>query len=99
MEIKKNKDGEKLTVALFGRLDTNTAPELQNSLEQEIADIKQLYFDMAELEYLSSAGLRVLLFLHKKCAAQGASMSLFNCNDMTMDVFKMTGFDGFLDIK
>ena len=99
MEITKNKEGKIFTVALSGRLDTNTAPELQSSLADEIADIQQLNIDMTHLDYISSAGLRALLFLHKQCASVNASMSLFNCNDMTMDVFKMTGFDKFLDIK
>lgn len=98
MEIKQIKDGEILTAALSGRLDTNTAPELQNTLTTEIDGMKQVNLDMTELEYISSAGLRVLLFLHKQCTAQGASMSLLHCNDITKDVFKMTGFDKFLDI-
>lgn len=99
MDIKQSKEGELLMVALSGRLDTNTSPELQDTLAPEIEGVKKVEIDLTELDYVSSAGLRVLLFLHKQCALKGAALSLLNCNDMTKDIFKMTGFDSFLDIK
>ena len=99
MEIKQHKKDSILTVELYGRLDTNTAPELQDTLTPQITDIKHITLDMKNLDYISSAGLRTLLFLHKKCSSEGISMTLIHCNEMTMDVFKMTGFDKFLDIK
>lgn len=99
MEITQNKTGDTLTVAVSGRLDTNTAPELQNALVPALKDIKQIELDLAGLDYISSAGLRVLLFLHKQCAGTGAALSIFNCNEMAMDVFKMTGFDKILHIQ
>lgn len=99
MEMTQNKTGDTLTVAVSGRLDTNTAPELQNALVPEIRDIKKVELDLAGLDYISSAGLRVLLFLHKQCEGTGATLFLFNCNEMAMDVFKMTGFDKILNIE
>ena len=99
MEIQRKKEGDILAVTLSGRLDTNTAPELQDSLTSELEGIKSLTIDMSELDYVSSAGLRVLLFLYKQCTAQGASMALLHCNDVVKDVLKMTGFDQFLKIQ
>ena len=100
MEINQNKTGETLTAALTGRLDTNTAPKLQEALFGAIdGSVKTLEIDLADLDYISSAGLRVLLALQKLCTAHGASMFLSHCNDMTRDVFRMTGFDKILDIR
>ena len=99
MEITQNKTGDTLTVAISGRLDTNTAPELQDALVSAIQGMKQVDLDLAGLDYISSAGLRVLLFLHKQCTGAGAGLSIFNCNEMAMDVFRMTGFDKILHIQ
>jgi len=100
MEINQNKTGENLTVALTGRLDTNTAPKLQEALLGTIdGSFKTLEIDLKYLDYVSSAGLRVLLTLQKQCAAQDASMFLSHCNDMARDIFRMTGFDKILDIR
>lgn len=99
MEITQNKTGDTLTVAVTGRLDTNTAPEFQDMLTPAIQDIKQVDLDLAGLDYISSAGLRALLFLHKQCAGEGARLSVFNCNEMAMDVLRMTGFDKILHIR
>jgi len=99
MEITQNKTNDTLTVAVSGRLDTNTATELQNALVPALKDVKQVTLDFAGLDYISSAGLRVLLFLHKQCVGLGATLSIFNCNEMVMDVFRMTRFDKTLHIQ
>lgn len=98
MEIIKTKDGEKLTVALNGRLDTTTSPDLQAALEEDIDGITELEFDMTGLEYISSAGLRVLLSSQKTMNKQG-SMKLCGVCDTVMEVFEVTGFSDILTIE
>ncbi len=97
MNIKKTKDGGKMIVALSGRLDTTTAPDLQESLTEDIGDVTELIFDMKELEYISSAGLRVLLWSQKTMNKQG-TMELCGVQDPVMDVFEVTGFSDILTI-
>ena len=79
MTIDKKKDGSKLTFALEGRLDTTTSPELEAQLKDELNDVNELVFDMEKLEYISSAGLRVLLSAQKVMNKQG-SMVIKNVN-------------------
>lgn len=99
MTITKNIDKEVLTLMLEGRLDTNTAPELENEITGDLtADIKTLILDLKELEYISSAGLRVLLSAQKKMSKQGG-MVVKNANEMIMDVFQVTGFVDILTIE
>lgn len=98
MKIEKDKDGTRLVVRLIGRLDTTTAPELQKVVGNELQDILELQIDMEELEYVSSAGLRVLLSATKKIKAAGGSMLVKNVNPQVMDVFKITGFNAILTI-
>ena len=88
MEINKNKDGAKLVVAPEGRIDTITAPELEAALEFD--GIEELIFDLAAVEYISSAGLRVLLASQKKMA--GKSMVVSNAAPTVREVFDITGF-------
>lgn len=90
MEIIKNQDGAKLNISLKGRLDTSTAPQLAEALG-DLAGIKTIMFDFKELEYVSSAGLRVLLATQKTMNGQG-EMALVGVNDSIMEVFEMTGF-------
>ncbi len=99
MDINKSTENNILTVKLNGRLDTNTAPTLQDSLEDEMATNKEVNLDFRSLDYISSAGLRTLLFLHKKASGAGNSLTISNCNEMIQDVFKMTGFINMLNIK
>ncbi len=98
MEVKKSLDGTAVEVSLVGRLDTLTAPEVQVKLLALIRDIEKLILDFSQLEYLSSAGLRVLLLMQKRMSAQG-KMRLINVNSSIMEVFEMTGFNNILCIE
>ncbi len=98
MTIRKLRDGDELTIALGGRLDTNTAPELELELKGSIGDTKNLIFDMEKLEYVSSAGLRVLLYAQKVMNRQG-TMRVRHVNEMIMEVFDITGFAEILTIE
>ena len=98
MEIIKNLNEEKLNVNVKGRLDTTTAPELENELKQSLPEIKELTLDFDGLEYVSSAGLRVILAAQKIMNQQG-SMKLCNVNDEVMNVLEITGFVDILTIE
>ena len=98
MTIEKKINGEALTFIVSGRLDTQTAPELENELDASLAGIKELTFDMTNLEYVSSAGLRVILKAQKVMNTQG-SMKLTGVNDSIMEVFDITGFLDILTIE
>ena len=99
MTIKKTVDGDKLVLDLEGRLDTTTAPQLENELKVSLYDIKELTLDMEKLEYLSSAGLRVLLAAQKQMQKQKAEMVVVNVNEIIMEVFEVTGFVDIITIK
>ncbi|MDE6662438.1 MAG: STAS domain-containing protein [Lachnospiraceae bacterium] len=99
MTITKNTENGMLTLALEGRLDTNTAPELEKEIGEDLTvDVQTLILDLKDLEYISSAGLRVLLASQKKMNKQG-NMVIKNANDMIMDVFQVTGFIDILTIE
>jgi anti-sigma B factor antagonist len=98
MEIKKIHEGNSLTVRLEGRLDTVTAPELEASLENELDEVTVLVIDLGGLEYMSSAGLRVMLALQKRMAKQG-TMKVIKVNDTIMEIFEITGFRDILTIE
>ena len=98
MTIEKKINNESATLIVSGRLDTQTAPELEKELDSVLADIKELIFDFANLEYVSSAGLRVILKAQKAMNAQG-SMKLTGVNDSIMEVFDITGFLDILTIE
>ena len=98
MEIKKIHEGNSLTVQLEGRLDTVTAPELETSLENELDEVTDLVIDLGGLEYMSSAGLRVMLALQKRMAKQG-TMKVIKVNDTIMEIFEITGFRDILTIE
>ena len=87
-----------MTLALNGRLDTNTAPELETELKASLNGIETLVIDMEELAYLSSAGLRVILAAQKQMNKQGR-MIIRKVNDMVMEVFEVTGFTDILTIE
>lgn len=99
MTIKKTVDGSTLVLALEGRLDTTTAPQLENELKVSLYDIKELTLDMENLEYLSSAGLRVLLAAQKQMQKQQGNMVIVNVNEIIMEVFEITGFVDIITIK
>ena len=98
MTIEKKINGEALTLIVSGRLDTQTAPELEKELDGVLPGLKELTFDMADLEYVSSAGLRVILKAQKAMNTQG-SMKLTGVNDSIMEVFDITGFLDILTIE
>ena len=98
MTIEKKINGEAVTLIVSGRLDTQTAPELEAELDAVLSGLKELTFDMTNLEYVSSAGLRVILKAQKAMNAQGA-MKLTGVNDSIMEVFDITGFLDILTIE
>ena len=98
MNITMNKNGTELTVAIEGRLDTLTSPELEEQLEPALEGIEKLVFDFAELRYISSAGLRVLLTAMQIMEEQG-EMIVRNVSSEVMDVFEVTGFVDDLTIE
>ena len=98
MTIDKQLNGSELTLALNGRLDTTTAPELEAVIKDSIAGITNLVMDFAELEYLSSAGLRVILSAQKTMNKQG-EMVIRNVNETINEVFEITGFIDILTIE
>lgn len=98
MTINKISEGEKLTLALSGRLDTNSSPALEAELKQSVSGVKELIFDFSGVEYISSAGLRILLAAQKVMNRQG-SMKLIGVNEDIMEVFEITGFSDILTIE
>ncbi len=98
MTINKLFEGESLTLTLSGRLDTNSSPALEAELKQSVGGVKELIFDFSGVEYISSAGLRVLLAAQKVMNRQG-SMKLIGVNDDVMEVFEITGFSDILTIE
>lgn len=98
MEIIKNTNGNSLSIELIGRLDTTTAPQLEAELKTALNGTTELVFDLAKLEYISSAGLRVLLSAQKVMNKQG-SMIIRNANEEIKGVFEITGFCDILTIE
>lgn len=98
MTITKHAEGKKLTIALEGRLDTTTAPELEAELNSSLDGVTELVLDMAQLLYLSSAGLRVVLAAQKRMNKQGHMTVTHVCADI-LEVFEITGFVDILDIQ
>lgn len=98
MEIIKELNGNDLVLKLQGRLDTTTAPELEQELKNSLPGIQTLTIDMEGLEYISSAGLRVVLFAQKTMNRQG-SMVVRGAGPMIMEVFEITGFSDILNIQ
>ena len=98
MVITKKQDAEKLTVELEGRLDTVTSPQLEAELRSSVNGITELVFDFSNLDYISSAGLRVLLTAQKVMNKQG-EMKIKNVKPEIMDIFEVTGFIDILNIE
>ena len=96
IEIKRNADV--VAVELVGRLDTTTAPALEKTLSEDLADAANLVLDLKNLEYVSSAGLRVFLSAQKRMMKAG-SLKLVNVNDDIMEIFEITGFIDILTIE
>ena len=93
MVLTTNKNGAELTVSVSGEVNTQTAPELADLLDKELSGVQALTFDFAECDYVSSAGLRVLLNTYKQLKASGGSMDLDNVGESLMDVLQVTGLD------
>ena len=98
MTIERNANGTVITLKIVGRLDTSTAPALEAAIDDCTADIKELILDCSALEYVSSAGLRVILKAQKRMNVQG-SMKLTDVNETIMEVFDITGFADILTIE
>ena len=98
MNITKKVEGDQLFVALEGRLDTITAPELEGELNGATGNAKDIVFDFSNLEYISSAGLRVLLKAKKALFGKG-TVKIVNANDIVKEVFEVTGFNELLDVE
>ncbi len=98
MTIDKVQNGTSLKVKVSGRLDTTTAPQLEDELKSSIEGVESLELDFSDLEYISSAGLRVLLSAQKTMNTQG-QMTLTGVNDTIMEIFEVTGFSDILTIQ
>ena len=98
MEIIKKLEGKQLTIQLVGELNTVTAPEFDKVIKDDIKGVSTLILDFAKLDYLSSAGLRVLLLAQKTMNQQG-NMVVRNVNSQILDIFEMTGFTNILTIE
>lgn len=99
MDIIKHKVDDLLKVTVKGRLDTNTAPDLEKSIMEDVDTVTKLELDLADLDYISSAGLRVVLMLHKLLTGKKGTLKILHPKDEVMDVFDMTGFSSFLNIE
>ena len=91
MNLDKSNDGTKLTVHLIGEVDSMNTPEIEERLLKEVEGVTELVFDLSKLDYISSAGLRVLLQMQKMMKPVG-SMVIINTTEDVMDIFKVTGF-------
>ena len=98
MTITKTQEGSTLKVALEGRLDTTTAPELEAEMRDALGGVTELDIDLASLVYISSAGLRVMLALQKQMNKQKGQMTIRNAGEDLMEIFEVTGFVDILHI-
>ena len=98
MTINKKLNGSELTISLEGRLDTTTSPQLEKEVNASLTGVSRLVFDLKELSYISSAGLRVLLSAQKAMNKKG-SMLIRNAGSAIMDIFDVTGFSEILTIE
>ena len=98
LNIEKNKGGNALNIALEGRLDTTTSPQLEGELNGALDGVTNLTFDFSKLEYISSAGLRVLLSAQKTMNKQG-DMTVTHVSEEVMEIFEVTGFADILTIE
>ena len=98
MEIIQTRNNDELVIALKGELNTATAPELENVITTSLNGVKKLVFDFSELDYISSAGLRILLVSKKVMDKQG-KLVVRHPNESVMEIFEITGFKDILDIE
>lgn len=99
MNIEKNYDGKELTLSVEGRIDTITSQELNKEIDDESGNFDSLIIDFTDLEYISSAGLRVLIATQKKLKADDIPFVITNVNNQVNNIFKMSGFDKILKIE
>ena len=99
MDIEKDFNEKELTVLINGRVDTYTAPELETAINEELDNIESLILDFENLEYISSAGLRVLVSTQKKAKKQDFSFKIINVNDVVNEILRMSKFDKILTIE
>lgn len=99
MKTTKNRSADTLTISVEGRLDTTTAPALEAEVNDSLSGLKELVFDFKDLEYVSSAGLRVLIFAQNTMSEQGGEMRVINSNEDIMEIFEITGFSDILNIE
>ncbi len=99
MNVKKTKDGDVLTVAIEGSLDIKTSPQLKEAMKGELESVSSLIFDLADCNYTSSAGLRVILESYQILSERGGDLSIINANSVLYDTLKLSGFTDFIDIK
>ena len=100
MQIKSDISSKNIVISLIGRLDTITSPQLEEEINSfSLENIETVILDLKELEYISSAGLRVVLMIHKKRNKLGGQLKLINVNDMILNIFDMTGMSEFLNIQ
>ncbi|WP_223165967.1 STAS domain-containing protein [Methanobrevibacter millerae] len=99
MNISKNYNEKELTLTVEGRIDTITSKELEKEINDEIGNFDSLILDFTDLEYISSAGLRVLIATQKKLKADNIPFVIKNINDTINEIFRMSGFDKILKIE
>lgn len=99
MESKKTINGNEVVIELFGRIDTTNSNEVESILSQEFGKDKKVVVDFSNIEYISSAGLRVLLTAHKALVQQGGSFVIRHVNEEVLEVFDITGFSSILNIE
>ena len=99
MEIEKKYNDKELTIEVGNRIDTVTAPDFENEIMDEMGKFDSLILDLEKLEYISSAGLRVLVLVQKKLQPDNIPFVIINVNDTIKEIFSMSGFDKILTIK
>jgi anti-sigma B factor antagonist len=99
MDITKNYNGKELTIAVGNKIDTTTAPDFENEIMDEMGKFDSLILDCENLEYISSAGLRVLIFVQKKLQPQSIPFTIINVSDTIKEILSMSGFDKILNIQ
>lgn len=99
MNIVITKNGNECTLGVSGRIDSNTAPELEGKIKEVVGNLRSLVFDFSELEYISSAGLRVLLASYKKMTASKGTMTIKNACESVKEIFVITGMSNIFNIE
>lgn len=99
MELKQIREGDELTIQIVGSLNALTSPELEKMVNENLADVNKLVLDMTQMEYTSSAGLRIIMGAQQDVESKGGSMVVRGASEFVMDIFEETGFISFLDFE